>query len=342
LIVTGGFATPADDVALSDTGGGILNGGVLTLTDSRVSRNTAELDGGGIETFGSVRLSSSVVEFNAAGRFGGGINNFVAAIGAGDLTIADSVVTGNTAGLDGGGVENSATAAIRGSTINGNSAGRFGGGIANSGATTRLELTNSVIRDNTAESASGIENFNNATCTADSVSVTANLGGLAGVRNQTGSVFRVGRSVLAQNANSDCRGTFRSEGSNVVGNARDCRGFENDQVANPPLPPQPPGFAPQIANLSCEQVTVSNAGGTGGRFRVTAVFTLPGGDRFPVTAGSGALGPLEEAVVIFTSRQGAVPPADCLFAPLNDCELTVDLFNPTDHVTTQGQACGGR
>lgn len=348
LTITGGSATLSDDIPLSNTGGGILNGGTLVLTNSEVRRNTADLDGGGVENFGIATLTNSIVELNVAGRFGGGINSF----GTATLTLRDgSIVRDNSAGLDGGGVENSATAFISDSIISNNSAGRFGGGIANSGAT--LELTNSTISGNSSSFGSGIENFNSATLTADRVSVRENISGITGFLNAPSSTVNISNSTLAQNANSDCRGTFNSQGSNVIGNAEVCNGFvdgvNNDRVAVPTIPPIPQGFALQIENPTCSAFTLSNAGLTGGRFMVTAQFTVRGRDIPPVTAepSSGSLAPTSDVLITLISPGlGAVPPADCLFVSRHECTLDVEVFDlgfsSQIPITTQAFSCGGR
>jgi hypothetical protein len=96
-----------------NTGGGIDNGGVLTLTNTRVTNNTA----GSTPSMGSAASDATA----------GGINNRFAST----LLLRNSVVSGNHA------VANSAIA---------NSAGS--GGIGSVGA---LDIEDSVISDNTAE-----------------------------------------------------------------------------------------------------------------------------------------------------------------------------------------------
>ena len=107
--------------------GGINNSGALTLRDSRVSDNTADLDGGGI--------------FNS---------------GTGTLTLRDSTVSDNRAlcsfvpGAAGGGIANLGTATLHNSTVSRNSAAGFvgvGGGISNASA---LTLKESRVSDNGA------------------------------------------------------------------------------------------------------------------------------------------------------------------------------------------------
>ena len=58
-----------------DNGGGILNRGILAVTYSTVSGNSAST-GGGISNLGTVTLSNTTVSGNSASFGGGGISNF--------------------------------------------------------------------------------------------------------------------------------------------------------------------------------------------------------------------------------------------------------------------------
>jgi Bacterial Ig-like domain (group 3) len=75
-------------------GGGIFNSGIMTLTDSTVSGNSAPGNlggGGGIENNGSMTLTDSTVSGNSAAA-GGGIRS------DGTATLAATIVADNTAG----------------------------------------------------------------------------------------------------------------------------------------------------------------------------------------------------------------------------------------------------
>ena len=54
-------------------GGGILNGGTLTVSNSTLSGNSAGLDGGGIHNGGTLTVSGSTLSGNSA-SYGGGIS----------------------------------------------------------------------------------------------------------------------------------------------------------------------------------------------------------------------------------------------------------------------------
>jgi adhesin/invasin len=109
-----------------DIGGGINNGGTLTVRNSTFSGNSAD-QGGGIENGGTATVQSSTFSGNSAG-YGGGIKNTAT------LTIDNSTFTGNDGGGASGALDNQATGTItvRNSTFAGNTSG-LGGLIYNQG-----------------------------------------------------------------------------------------------------------------------------------------------------------------------------------------------------------------
>ncbi len=108
--------TITDGSASSGAGGGILNSGTLSVTNSTFTQNAAH-DGGGISNTG------------------------------GTLSVTNSTFTGNAA-YDGGGFANDldGTLSVTNCTITSNSASDEGGGIDNSG---ELTLTNNILANNT-------------------------------------------------------------------------------------------------------------------------------------------------------------------------------------------------
>ena len=129
-------------------GGGVFNLGIMTLTNSTVTSNSAIASGG----------------YVVVGGKGGGIAN------AGTMSLVDSVVSGNTARGDffiyvtngeGGGIFNTGTLSLKNTTVSDNVAwglkygydpfsyaSGLGGGIWNSG---KIVLTNSTVSDNQAD-----------------------------------------------------------------------------------------------------------------------------------------------------------------------------------------------
>jgi len=153
VTVTGGFA---EGDFPDNSGGGIYisNTGTLTLTNSTVSDNTAQV-GGGINNSGTLTLTDSTVSDNSDG----GISN------NGTLTLTNGTVSGNNAGRDGGGIyiSNTGTLTLTNGTVSGNTVGRDGGGIYNSGT---LTLTNGTVSGNTAiDEGYGIYNEGTVTLT---------------------------------------------------------------------------------------------------------------------------------------------------------------------------------
>jgi hypothetical protein len=143
-----------NSVAIPHVGGGIFNRrGTLTLANSDVSNN-AGFGGGGIlnTVLGTVTLANSTVDNNTAAVFGGGILN------NGMLTLADSSVDGNTAQA-GGGIFNRQLDSfpnqltLKNSTVSGDTAFVGGGGIVNAGGT--VTLLDGVVTGNTPDNCEG-------------------------------------------------------------------------------------------------------------------------------------------------------------------------------------------
>jgi CSLREA domain-containing protein len=105
-------------------GGGIHNAGILTLTNSTVTGNSAAIDDGdGISNVGILTLTNSTVSLNSAARDGGGIFN------TGRLTLTNSTVSLNSATRDGGGIFNGGRVDLFNATVTDNAANiNFGGG----------------------------------------------------------------------------------------------------------------------------------------------------------------------------------------------------------------------
>jgi Zn-dependent metalloprotease len=104
----------------SQYGGGISNGGTLTINKSIISNNS----GGGIYHWGD------------------------------SLTINDSTIINNTSNFSGGGIHSSGTLALNNSTVSGNSAVDRGGGIYGGNG---FILRNSTITNNSASIGGGFE-----------------------------------------------------------------------------------------------------------------------------------------------------------------------------------------
>jgi hypothetical protein len=144
------------DNTATGVGGGVFQSvGALTINDSVISGNSAELGGGIVAAFDDLDVRNSTVSGNTASDTGGGI----AALDpdrTAVLTIEASTISNNSAGQGGGGVyANLGTAVVHRSTISGNTTqGNFGGAalIVDSFAT----VENSTISGNTADAGAGL------------------------------------------------------------------------------------------------------------------------------------------------------------------------------------------
>ena len=155
-------------------GGGILNGGTLSVSQAKFSGNTAGnggavansaaatatisgtlinnntttgVGGGGIINSGLLTLSGSTVNANTAPINGGGLNTQAAGI----TRIFQTTFTNNTSGSLGGGISNLGTTSLAGSQVRLNT-GSAGGGIAT--GNNNVTLTNTIVRDNNPDNCS--------------------------------------------------------------------------------------------------------------------------------------------------------------------------------------------
>jgi hypothetical protein len=220
-------------------GGGIYSDdGTLTITNSSVSMNAAELaghgdptaqgDGGGIyQTGGVLVIANSTVSYNHAGvtepRVGGGYGGGIYSGGA-ELTITDSTITNNASVQYGGGVfTNFGT--ITSSTISNNTAGGQHDGIPygrGGGISGDVMLTNSTVSGNRALYGGGI--YGGGTIASSTISGnSANARG--GSFYASGAQLEIGNSIINAGGpeNFFYSGTVTSTGHNTCSDA--CGGY---------------------------------------------------------------------------------------------------------------------
>ncbi len=142
----------------ADLGGGVYNNGTLIINDSDISENTSNLRGGGIynNDYNEVIISDSTISDNASQGAGGGLFNAPLSV----VMLKNSFVFGNSAASgSGGGIHNSSRSndrfrggdlSIDQTSIFNNSAANFGGGVFSS-IDSLLSVTNSQIYNNTAD-----------------------------------------------------------------------------------------------------------------------------------------------------------------------------------------------
>ena len=193
------------------SGGGILNEGVLTLQDCSLRDNVASA-GGGLMNNGSLTILRCEIRDNVAdghggensmGRgSGGGIKNMV-----GPAVIVDSTISGNLCARNGGGIKVSCSGTLDlvNSTVSGNHAEFNGGGLEVRGIVT---MTHSTIAGNEAGRNGGGMYFKG---TSDHVR------GILNFRN----------SIIAGNSPGDC---FLGDNATIGANAHNLAG---DDVCTP-------------------------------------------------------------------------------------------------------------
>jgi len=153
--------------------GGIDNedGSTVTVTNCTLSGNSAGL-GGGMFNGGPLTIGSTTISDNSAAN-GGGIYNS----GGGTTTITNSTVSGNTASF-GGGIFNIGMLAITNSTLSNNSAS-LGGGVFN---TETFQIGDTIL--NMGASGANIANFGTVTSLGYNLSSDDGEGVLTGPGDQ--------------------------------------------------------------------------------------------------------------------------------------------------------------
>jgi hypothetical protein len=190
--------TVADGFEAAD-GGGILNRGTLTLTDSTLAGNSASVtsgvSGGAIDNLGTLTVADCFFHANSAiggvaflggPGSGGGLANSGTATVTG-CTLSDNSGSGSFGAGAGGGIDSSGTLTLTGSALTGNSA-NLGGGISASAGV--LTVTHSTFDRNSGLNGGGIHN-NHAEVTVRDCVLSGNSTGQFG-----GGIFNNGMLTL--------------------------------------------------------------------------------------------------------------------------------------------------
>jgi hypothetical protein len=185
-IAHGSIASNVPITPLNPTinGGGILNDGTLTVTNSTFTGNTATFDssGGGIYNEGTLTIIKSTFSDNGSGVGGAIFNN-------GTLTVTNSTFSDNNGFPQAAGIYNSGTLTVTTSTFSDNRADDEAGGILN---TKNLTVRKSTFSGNFGGIGGGIYNIGSlivkkSTFSANIASVPGGSFG-AGIYN-TGSLI---------------------------------------------------------------------------------------------------------------------------------------------------------
>jgi hypothetical protein len=263
LTITGGSTV--------DFGGGLFNGGAMTLTDCTVSGNSAGAWGGGLwnSRSGSATLINCTVSGNSA-TDGGGM--FIA--NGGSATLINCTVSGNSAIEGGGGLFDGSVLTLINCTVSGNSA-VYGGGLFDL-FTSPATLTNTIVAGNSGGDIFGdISGSNNIIGVADPG--LAPLGDYGGP-TQTMALLPGSPAIDAGTSTgaptTDQRGIARPPGGAVDIGAYESRGFSLAAV---------PGTTPQSAAVNEDFGTQ-----LGVQLNETGGSPLPGAAVTFTAPGSGA------------------------------------------------------
>lgn len=234
-----GYVTVRNGAAGNQNGGGIWNGGSLTLNHVILTQNSAT-KGGALFNQGSVYGTNVSLDSNTASQGGGVFNSNSANIEMQSATLAR-----NHATQSGGGAWNQGTyLRLFNSTVALNRADNHGGGIysanTNQGNTVGMKFT--TISQNTA----------------DDDQTGGGDGG--GIYNEDGATAALGMVILAGNTDKtispnpsyqphDCFGTLDgTSGNNLLGNSHGCLGIGNSNSNQFGTPAHP--LLPKLAALA--------------------------------------------------------------------------------------------
>jgi len=176
----------------SEGGGVCMVAANLTMTDSRVSGNSAGNGGGGIAAGGALTLTRCTIDENVA-YLGGGVH-----VGAGGAFVTASHIDGNGAWAvsHGGGINADGPLQLLDSTISSNVAKR-GAGIHSSGT---LTLARSVVAGNQAYYDAGGIQIHAGTATVTGSTISHNFARYNGAGLYVAGVLNATNSTIAGNS----------------------------------------------------------------------------------------------------------------------------------------------
>jgi Right handed beta helix region len=231
LTITNGLPPIADN----NGGGGILNHGELTLSDSIVSNSVAfsNSSGGGIfcDAGGTLTITNSQISSNSAGNLVDGVGGGICGADGATVTVTHSMINDNGAGCAGGGIAIAngqltvINSTISGNGIGGPCQGGPGGGIAFFGNGT-LTVTNSTISNNGAGgtpngSGAGMWLAGEGTATISNSTISDNStdsgGGGGGIVNSL-RMLTVTNSTISGNSTAGSGGGIDNEGTLTTAN----------------------------------------------------------------------------------------------------------------------------
>ena len=193
VTITGGNGTGTNNTGFLNSGGGISIDGFgtnLVLSNSAVSRNSAQNAGGGIyNVAGALTLINSTISENSANGGGGILTN------GGKLTIANSTISNNTAtglnytagGIDftGGNTADLINVTITNNRLTTTDCTTCGGGIWNSNGGYVINLRNTIVAGNSVANTSSSPDIQGPVSASGSFNLIGNNKGTTGIANGT-------------------------------------------------------------------------------------------------------------------------------------------------------------
>lgn len=200
----------------------------MNINHSTIQDNTASTDGGGIYNGGTMTVDGSLIAGNKSTSLGGGIHNL------GMITVTDSTFKSNDAGFDGGGLSTYSAAMVTRSTFVGNFSKR-GGGLASVGGQTVL-INDTFSKNSASERGGGIFNMgpgisdleSSGSMNASFITVAYNRAPAGGGVATSGGVMKIKNSIIAlSTSGGDCStagGDFSAVAENLDSDGT-CPGF---------------------------------------------------------------------------------------------------------------------
>lgn len=228
-VMISGLTLTDGNSGAGNSGGCILNNtasDTLTINNCMVSGNTSDTSGGGISNGGALTINYSTISENTAGGIsgiGGGIAS------SGSLGIESSTITGNSANLDGGGLHNTGATRINNSTFAGNMAMISGGGIENSGIS--MFITNSTLAGNTATVGGGAIDIFSGNAVIENSTISGNTVDTNGV-GSGGGINNNGNGTLIISSSTICDNSVIGDGGGIYNGPLGTVSLQSTIVAN--------------------------------------------------------------------------------------------------------------
>ena len=215
-------------------GGGIYNGGVMTINNSQITNNTAPSSGGIYSSYGTTLTMTNVTvsgnRVSGGSAYGGGVvlDSDAGTSYASTANFDQVYITNNTADLGYGGlmIGNSANATITNSSISGNSAAEVGGVFIVSNASVTMSNTTISNNQSLAGNSGGIYVSPSASLTMTDSTISGNsaFGERGGVHGANTSTINLNNVTVSGNSASsagglDIEGTANLANVTITGNS---------------------------------------------------------------------------------------------------------------------------